>query len=205
MSFPEQLYRHIPESSHGLIRNLWKRYPFELKITGHRNTRMGDYRFIPEGNHHLITVNKSLNQYQFLFTLIHEMAHQWVKIKYKRRQAPHGKAWKVMFKNLVQPFLEMKIFPPELEMEIKRHMQNPKASSSSDANLYKAFHTDAQDVIYLQDLEEGQKFSIGKRWFIKGPKRRTRFLCYLLPEKRKYTVSSIATVQLESPDSSGDI
>ena len=202
MHFPEDIAPYLPENTIGLIRNYWKKYPFEFKITGHRNTKHGDYRYIPKGDRHLISVNKSLNPHQFLFTLVHEIAHQWVKIRYRKRQSPHGSAWKEMFRNLIDPFIHLGVFPEDLNREIVRHMKNPKATSSSDASLYHAFQEDNGSTTYLKDLEEGAHFAIGKRHFVKGPKRRTRYLCYALPDNRKYTISPIAPVISIASDAS---
>ncbi len=204
MHLPLELKNHIPQNSIEIINAYWKKHPFHLKMSNHRQTKSGDYRYIPENREHLISVNKSLNQYQFLFTLVHEIAHQWVRISYKRRQSPHGKAWKDMFKQLLEPFLLMNIFPDTIQKEVKRHMVNPKASSSADVKLYHALQYDKEGV-FLKDVDEGMKFKIGKKWFVKGPKRRTRYLCYALPDNRKYTISSIATIELESSNPSGDI
>lgn len=195
MQLPKQLKNHIPSNCIEIINAYWKKHPFHLRLSNHRQTKSGDYRYLPQSKEHLISVNKSLNQNQFLFTLVHEIAHQWVKVSYKRRQSPHGKAWKDMFRQLLEPFLMMNIFPENIQKEVQRHMINPKASSSADIRLYNAM-LDDQDGVFLKDLDEGTKFKIGKKWFIKGPKRRTRYLCYALPGQRKYTISSIAAIEL---------
>jgi predicted SprT family Zn-dependent metalloprotease len=199
MHFSEEISSYIPEKALPIVKSYWKQHPFSLKISRERRTKSGDYRFIPEQKGHLISVNQNLNSYQFLFTLIHEIAHQWVKIHYKRRQAPHGSAWKKMFRELLDPLLQMDVFPPEMARKINEHMRNPKASTAADHGLYQVMQNGDGGLI-LNDVPEGSKFRIGKRLFIKGPKRRSRFLCYALPDKRKYTVSAIAPIELESAD-----
>ncbi len=204
MPFPQELQHHISENALSLVQEYWEKYPFELRISKHRHSKSGDYRFLPKGNSHLITVNESLGQSQFLFTLVHEIAHQWVKINYTFRQEPHGKAWKDMFKKLLQPFIDKDIFPEKVRKEMIRHMKNPKASTSADPKLYYLLQ-DNQDQILLKDLNEGSVFEIGNKRFEKGPKRRTRFLCYSIPDRKKYTISSIAPIRLEASYATGNI
>jgi hypothetical protein len=52
-----------------------------------------------------ITVNVNLNPYNFLVTYLHEVAHLEVYRQYKRRQPPHGKAWKTHFRLLLIPVM----------------------------------------------------------------------------------------------------
>ncbi len=195
MHLPQELEKHLPKNAFEIIKAYWKKYPFQLRLSNHRQSRSGDYRYLPQSKTHLISINKSLNENQFLFTLVHEIAHQWVRICYKRRQSPHGKAWKEMFKKLLDPFVQMKVFPESIHIEVIRHMKNPKASTSADHNLYNAMQDDG-NLVFLKDIEEGCEFKIGKKWYIKGPKRRTRYLCYSIPDKRKYSISSIASIGL---------
>lgn len=199
MYFPEEIASHIPGNALPIIKSYWKQHHFALKITGDRRSKSGDYRYIPAQRLHLITINGSLNEYQFLFTLVHEIAHQWVKIQFKRRQAPHGAAWKSMFRKLLDPVLLADAFHPAMAAQIRQHMQNPKASTSADHGLYLAMKN-GEEGLTLKDLPEGSRFRIGKKVFVKGPKRRSRYLCYAWPDQKKYTVSAIAPVELESAD-----
>lgn len=200
MEFPIELDTYVPHNSIPLLKALWKKYPFHLRVSPARQTKSGDYRYLP-GQVHLISINRDLNEFQFLFTLVHEIAHQWVQIEYKRRQAPHGKAWKEMFKKLIKPFINLGVFDYEMEKEIIRHMRNPKASTSADQKLYLALKNDIHSLI-LENISDGSTFRLGKRLFVKGPKRRTRFLCYSIPENKKYTISALAAVELVSADPS---
>jgi hypothetical protein len=196
MDFRKEIDRYVPESAVELLIQLWTDKPFTLKVRSHRTTKYGDYRYLSDRHIHLITVNASLNKFQFLFTLVHEIAHQWVRVNYKRRQPPHGKAWKNQFIELMIPFLESDIFPERINLEIRRHMANPKASTSADPKLFMAFENMSNQVLRVDDLEDGQRFRIGKKWFLRGPKRRTRYLCESETDNRKYTISAIAPVQL---------
>ena len=48
--------------------------------------------------------------------------------------------------------------------------------------------------IYLEDLDDGTVFSIGKRVFQKESKRKLRYLCVELKTNKKYLINATATV-----------
>ena len=64
-----------------------------VKVKNERKTRHGDYTRLPNGKHQ-ITVNSNLNEYRFLITLIHEIAHFEAYKTYGRFIKPHGVEWK---------------------------------------------------------------------------------------------------------------
>ena len=68
-----------------------------VEVTRPSKTRLGV--FIPKHNgKNLIKINRDLNKYSFLITLVHEMAHASIWIKFGRRVKPHGDEWKRNFK-----------------------------------------------------------------------------------------------------------
>ena len=70
----DTLARYLPEHAVKPVFELSVANQVHLKIVNERQTRHGDYRRALTGKHE-ITVNASLNQYKFLITLIHEIAH----------------------------------------------------------------------------------------------------------------------------------
>lgn len=144
-------------------------------------------------------MNNSLNQFHFLITLVHEMAHAVCTTKHGWRIKPHGPEWKHEFRKLLYPHIEDGVFPHEIASELVRHMKNPKASTSSDHRLLSAIRSyDApRDQLTVNDLKEGDRFSLeGRRIFEKGKKNRTRHVCKELSNGRTYLISGIAEVQL---------
>jgi SprT protein len=105
-----------------------------VKIKNERKTRHGDYMRLANGKHQ-ITINSNLNEYRFLITLIHEIAHFEAYNTYGRFIKPHGIEWKKTFQHLMLPFLNPEIFPNHLLPMLAKHFKNPKASSDSDAQL----------------------------------------------------------------------
>lgn len=62
-----------------------------LKLTRGRSSKFGDYMPLSPGKGHRITVNHDLNQFAFLITFVHEVAHLEAYLKFSRRHEPHGK------------------------------------------------------------------------------------------------------------------
>ena len=108
----KELQSHIPEKAFPIVEELLKRYPHQLKIVNQRITKHGDFRKTKEGKYQ-ITINNNLNQYQFLLTLIHEVAHLVTHLRFKRVQ-PHGIEWKMTFQHLMLPFVNPSIYPMEI-------------------------------------------------------------------------------------------
>lgn len=204
--YTETFERYFPQLAVDYCYQLWQQYSFQFRVSRHRRTRLGDYRYSPDKGHQ-ISVNSSLNPYAFLFTYVHEVAHlltqqqfsNWPAGKRKPVFRPHGPEWKVHFRNLMQPLLSTEIFPPTLRMALQRHMLNPSASSGADPTLVSAFRAfDAartDNKVLLADLPYGNTFHLNGRTFVKESSRRTRALCLDLKSKRKYTVSEAAWVE----------
>ncbi len=196
------LTKYLPERAVEPCFELIKSNGVNLKIVNHRVTRHGDYRRLPNGLHQ-ITVNASLNRYRFLITLVHEIAHLVAFEKFGRRIKPHGLEWKRTFQHLMIPFIRPEIFPTKLLPVIAQHFKNPKASSSTDANLaiaLKAFdEVQQKDESYVFELPIGSTFRIyNGKLFQKGKKRVKRYECIELATGRLYLFQPNAEVELIS-------
>jgi predicted SprT family Zn-dependent metalloprotease len=139
-----------------------------------------------------------------LITFTHEVAHLHSFIKYGQYHEPHGKEWKQEFKILLGYFLEMGIFPNDLEEVLQRHLLHPPSSSCHDAALMKALKCydppTSVPVYHLDELPDGSIFRLygyrSKLTFQKGVKNRTRYRCQEISSGKAYLVSSLAEVQL---------
>ena len=170
-----------------------------MKIVNHRVTRHGDYRRLSNGQHQ-ITVNVTLNKYRFLITLVHEIAHLVAFERFGRSIKPHGSEWKRTFQELMVPFIRPEIFPNQLLPLIARHFKNPKASSSTDAQLsiaLKAFDgTQHTDTSYVYELPFGSVFRIyNGKLFKKGNRRIKRYECIEMATGRMYLFQPNAEVE----------
>ena len=193
------LQKYLPERAIEPCFELIKTHGVHLKIVNHRVTRHGDYRRLPNGLHQ-ITINASLNQYRFLITLIHEIAHLVAFETYGRRIKPHGLEWKRTFQHLMIPFIRPEVFPSKLLPIIAHHFKNPKASSSTDAQLsiaLKEFDPHESDKSYVYELPTGSVFRLyNGRLFKKGKKKVKRYECVELSSGRLYLFQPNAEVEL---------
>lgn len=167
---------------------LLEQHHVHLKIVNERKTRHGDYRPLPDGSHR-ITINANLNQYRFLITLVHEIAHLVAFTKYGRYIKPHGVEWKHTFQQLMLPFLRPDVFPNDLLPVLARHFKNPKASSDTDALMSIALKKYDPETYknYIFELTHGALFITDNgRKFIKGNKLRKRYECKELDSGRLY-------------------
>ncbi|QYS90242.1 SprT-like domain-containing protein [Flavobacterium covae] len=192
------LYKYLPEKAVSMCFELIKTNRVHLKIVNERVTRHGDYRREANGRH-VITVNYSQNEYRFLITLIHEIAHLVAFEKYGRNIKPHGEEWKYTFQKLMIPFICPEIFPHSLLSLVARHFRNPKASSDTDATLalaLKQFDPE-NDKYYVFEIPFGSVFKIHNgRIFKKIALRTKRFECLELSSGKTYLFNPNAEVEL---------
>jgi hypothetical protein len=197
----EVLKKYVPERAVVSCLELIKNTEAHLKIVNERVTRHGDYRRMPDGRHQ-ITVNATLNKYRFLMTLIHEIAHLAAFEKYGRRIKPHGSEWKHTFQRLMLPFIRPEIFPTKLLPLLARHFKNPKASSSTDAQLsvaLKSYDEQQSDNSYVFELPLGSVFRLyNGKLFKKGNRRVKRYECVEMATGKMYLFQPNAEVELVS-------
>jgi len=195
------LREYLPENAIHLYSDWFLKYPHQLVITRPRRTKLGDYR-PPKGKRyfHKITVNGDLNKYEFLVTLIHEVAHLVTFLKYERSVSPHGSEWKGNYSTLLRSAIVFNCFPKSVLPQLHKHCNQPSASSCVDVALYKAlrqFSEDKEDLLLVEEVMIGTKFMLrgGKR-FIKGPRLRKRFKCEEIGTGKIYLVSPIAEIKV---------
>ena len=192
------LQEYIPENAFPLVKELLNYDNVVVKIKSERKTRHGDYKRLPNGRHQ-ISINSNLNEYRFLITLIHEIAHFEAFREYGKFIKPHGIEWKRTFQHLMLPFLNPEVFPANLLPLLASHFKNPKASSDTDANLALALkqYDEPNDKTFVFEVPFGQKFKLhNKRVFEMGKKRVKRFECIEVNTGKLYLFNPNAEVEL---------
>lgn len=192
------LKNYVPENSLPILHKWFLQRPFNLKITKKRVTKFGDFRASLKNETPQISVNSNLNQYAFLITLTHEFAHHLTWKKHGHKVKAHGLEWKTEFATLMNVLITKNIFPKHLAIVLQKHLKNPAASSARDVNLINELkkYDAPTNHIHLMELTEGTHFILNnKRVFIKGKKRRTRFLCKEITTKKEYLIHGIAEVE----------
>lgn len=193
----ENIYKAlVPEKSILMVEKLIHSNNFDLRIVNQRKTKHGDFRKLKNGKFQ-ITINNNLNPYQFLLTLIHEIAHHITFKKYGRVQ-PHGKEWKQTFQHLMLPFLQPSIYPPSMLTHLAHYLKNPKASTDSDVKLSLALKENKAEAgkSFIFELELDSIFTFKNKLYKKGLKRKTRFECLQLVTNRVYLFNQNAEVDL---------
>jgi len=187
----------IPKASIPLIKKWIKELNILVKIKKSRNTKLGDFT-VNKKEEYLISINKDLNKYAFLITLTHEIAHAFVREKYKRKVAPHGIEWKITFKEMMLNFLNADIFPDDLLRPLSKHIKNPKASTVNDYNLSDMLRKyDSNKQLILSEIPDGSIFStLNGRQFVKLNKLRKRYKCKATDSNKIYLFNPLAAVAL---------
>ncbi|MFV0249145.1 MAG: SprT-like domain-containing protein [Tenacibaculum sp.] len=194
------LDKYLPSKAVPLVDKLIAKYPsVRLLIVDHRASKRGDFRSSVNGKMQ-ISINNSLNQHEFLLTLIHEFAHLIVFKKFGNQVQPHGKEWKMVFKKLMLPFLTPKIYPQSILPHLVSYMENPKASTDADANLSLALINGKADAKknFIYKLPVGSVFEYKNTLYKKGEKKRTRYTCLKLSDKSTYLFTKNTQVILKT-------
>lgn len=192
------LQKYIPEHAVSQVISLLQHDNLSVLIKKERKTRHGDYKRLPNGKHQ-ITINSNLNNYRFLITLIHEIAHFESYNAFGKIIKPHGLEWKRTFQRLMLPFLNPEIFPNDLLPLLANHFKNPKASSDTDVKLALALKQfDApNDKTFIFEVPFGSKFKLyNGKVYIKQNKRVKRYECIEVKTGRTYLFNPNAEVEV---------
>ncbi len=194
-----QLAHYLPDGTFEPVADYLNRYKVHLTIARSRESVLGDYRHKINTANHRISVNGDLNSYAFLITLLHELAHLLTFEHYGRRVQAHGKEWKAVYGQILAQFIEKKVFPDDIEQELKRTLNSPGASTCSEPGLQRVlyrYNKRKNGFVLIEQITEGKPFEISDgRRFIKGPRRRTRYECVEIATGKKYLFSGVYEVK----------
>lgn len=181
----------------------------QLKIVRQRKTKLGDYRrpLPPRQTSHRITINGDLKPFFFLLVLLHEMAHLNTFLRYGWKSVQdHGAEWQDEYRKLMIQYFSAGHFPPAAYPIYERYVSSLPLNATAGRELELLLRQcDADGTVspelLLQDIPLGSLFRIAsspQRLFRVDEKRRTRFLCTELVSGRKFTVSGLSPVVLET-------
>ena len=178
--------------------NFWEeKFNVKVIVISPSKSRMGV--FIPKRHdYHVIRINNNLNKYEFLITLIHEIAHASIWEKYGKRVNPHGDEWKEQYKKMMLPFLNPEFFPEDILRSLSKHMINPRASTVRDLELSRILKKyDKNRSTFISEINDGDEFYIdnGKR-FVRMEKLRKNYQCKEISTGKLYRFSPLAEVNL---------
>jgi SprT protein len=198
----DDLQQYLPEGSLSYVLPLILEHKVHLTITRPRNSKLGDYRLPRMHENHKISVNGNLNKYEFLITLLHELAHMLTFVTYGRNVLPHGREWQNMYSKLLAPTLLHNYFPQDIAEELKKTIQQPAASCAGEIGLIRVLkkhnlNQSHANLIHVEDVPPGQLFKIENGSTFKIEKKmRTRYLCAQVPSNKKYSFPALYNVEL---------
>ena len=197
----QALANYLPEGAFEPVVQLIHQYKVHLTVTRARKSVLGDYRHPFMGSNHKITVNGNLNPYEFLITLLHELAHLLCFEQHRNRVEAHGKEWKNIYGNLLGAFIALDIFPSDITKSLKKTLLNPAATANGETALLLVLRRydkiKKQGHAFIADIPIGTIFeSLNGRIFKRGAKRRIRIECTELSTGNIYSFSALTEVKL---------
>lgn len=194
----DYLENHLPPNTADLVAAYLKQFKVHLTISRERQSLLGDYRHRTVYANHRISVNGTLNNYSFLITLLHELAHLLTFEMHGRGVLAHGKEWKTIYGKMLSEFLGHKIFPVDIENELRKSLHNPAASSCAEESLLRVLRNYDEKKNGHKLVEEIPANAFFKtkdgRVFQKGVKLRKRIKCKEVKSGREYLFSPIYEV-----------
>ncbi|MBL0232943.1 MAG: SprT-like domain-containing protein [Chitinophagaceae bacterium] len=195
----DHLQYFLPDGASPAVTAWLHTYKVHLTVTRERKSILGDYRHRTHHHNHRITVNGNLNQYAFLITLLHELAHLLTFEQFGNRVAAHGKEWKKLFGQMLKEFVENKMFPADIETELRESLQNPAASSCAEEGLIRVlrkYDPERSQQRLVEEIPMQACFRIsGDRVFRKIEKLRKRFKCVEIRTGKIYLFSPVYEVE----------
>ncbi|MEI6189944.1 MAG: SprT-like domain-containing protein [Chitinophagia bacterium] len=199
------LNAYLPDGSFDPVVGLINQYKVHLTVTKARKSVLGDYRHAFQGANHKITVNGNLNKYEFLITLLHELAHLLCYEQFRNRVEAHGKEWKNIYGRLLASFIQMDIFPVDIKKALNKTLLNPAATANGETKLLLVLRRyneiKKEGVNWVAHIAEGTLFeSLNGKIFMRGKKRRIRIECVEVATGQIYLFSALTEVKLLPKD-----
>ncbi len=190
----QSLEKYLPQNTLPYLKIWFAGYYIHIKITKNRDSKLGDYRKLPD-NTHEITLNSTLVPQLFFFVLTHELAHLIAFEKYGRRISPHGNEWKETFRQMLLQSLD--IYEESLRPVIIRFSKSPKANFMASPELVRYFHVEKQDdrLIFIEELQKGDFFMYRNEKYLLEGLIKKNYLCKNLATGRKYSFKPLARVE----------
>lgn len=186
------LEQYLPEGSLPFLQKWFADYFIHIKITKSRESKLGDYRKLPDGSHK-ITLNSTMEPQLFFLTLTHELAHLIAFENHTpKRIASHGAEWKQTFRGMLMESIS--VYAQDLQPVIMNFARSPKAIFNSDPALVKYFHT-GEDTVFMEDLAVGERFLYKSELYTVDSTEKKKYLCTNQATGKKYYFKGIAVVK----------
>ena len=193
------LEQYLPERTLPFLKKWFADYYIHIKITKNRNSKLGDYRRLPDKSHQ-ITVNSTLDKQLFFFVLTHELAHLIAFENFNFRISAHGKEWKDTFAQMLLESLD--VYTEDLKPIILRFAKNPKANFMASPELVRYFHIEnpEDNFVFVEDLIINDAFVYKGESYRIQEKKKKLYLCINLKNSKKYLFRPLAKVEKQDVD-----
>jgi len=201
----QALANYLPDGTFKPVVQLIHQYKVHLTVTRERKSVLGDYRHPFMGSNHKITVNGNLNKYEFLITLLHELAHLLCFEQFRNRVEAHGKEWKSIYGQLLAQFIQLQIFPEDIKKSLQKTLLNPAATANGETALLLVLRkynpVQKEGLLTLAHVADGTLFMETKgRTFRKIKLRRKRIECIEIATGNIYLFSALTEVKIIKED-----
>ena len=188
------LDQYLPADTHPFLKTWFSDYYIHIKITKNRNSKLGDYRRMPDKSHQ-ITVNSTLDKQLFFFVLTHELAHLIAFENYSFRISAHGKEWKDTFRKMLLESID--IYSDDLKPIILNFAKNPKANFMASPELVRYSHIEDpdDDFVFIETLTINDDFHYKGDQYKILEKKKKLYLCVNLANSKKYLFRPLAKVE----------
>lgn len=190
----QTLEKYLPENTLPYLKKWFGDFSIHIKITRGRNSKLGDYRKMPDKSHQ-ITINSTLQPPLFFFVLTHELAHLLAFENFGRTVSAHGAEWKQTFRDMLLE--SSSIYSEDLQPIILRFAQSPKAGFMASPELVRYFQIEdlEDESLYIEDLQPEDQFIYRKQRYLLEEKRKKNYLCINLDNGKKYIFRPLARVE----------
>jgi len=187
------LQKYLPENTLPFLRKWFGDFYIHIRITKGRNSKLGDYRKMPDKSHQ-ITVNSTLQPQLFFFVLTHELAHLIAFEKYGYRISSHGIEWKNTFREMLLESIS--VYEDDLKPIIFNFSKSPKANFMSSPDLVRYFHIEDEndESVFLENLEQGNYFLYKNQKFFINEKTKKKYICTNTDNGKKYIFKPLSRV-----------
>jgi hypothetical protein len=195
----QALAAFLPANSFERVVTYIHYYKVHLTVTKKRKTVLGDYRHSLYNRNHRISINGNLNNYEFLITLLHELAHLLTYEQFKNKVPAHGKEWKIIYGKLLEEFMALDVFPTDIVQALRKTIHNPAATANGETDLIKVLRSYNKPIttnlIMVEQVPLHQLFkTTNGKTFKKGEKRRKLYLCQEVSTGKMYLFNPITEV-----------
>jgi SprT protein len=194
------LQQFLPPGTFDAVLQYLQFYKVHLTVARERKSILGDYRHRTHFTNHRISINGNLNNFAFLITLLHELAHLLTFEQFGNKVLSHGREWKMIYGKLLEQFIQNKIFPADIEKELLGSLKNPAATSCAEDGLIRVLRKYDDTKTHIRLVEEIPLNNLFRcndgRIFKKGEKMRKRFKCIEVKTGKVYLFSPVYEVEI---------